>query len=80
MTGAWEKVLDWINYPNLHNSVEARNGVDSGRLGDEFALDLVPHSLDGVCVRTNEGDALGCLFKEIKHLVTSNKTIVSFKS
>lgn len=45
-----------INQPNLHDSIEAGNGVDFGRLGDEFALDLVPHGLDGVRVRTDEGD------------------------
>lgn len=55
---------------HLHDSIEARNGVDFGRLGDEFALDFVAHGLDGVRVRTDEGDPLSRLLKEIKHLVT----------
>jgi len=47
--------------PYLDDAVEARDGVDLGRLGDKLALDLVAHRLDGVGVRPDEGHALRCL-------------------
>lgn len=73
-SGAWERFkkknfrldsawLGRIKQPNLYDSIEARNSVDFGRLGDEFALDLVPHGLDGVGVRTDEGDFLSRLLE-----------------
>lgn len=43
---------------HLDDAVVAGDGVDLGLLGDQFALDLVPHGLDGVRVRPDEGHAL----------------------
>ena len=50
--------------PYLDDAVEPRDGVDLGSLGDQLALDLVAHRLDGVRVRPDEGHALRCLATE----------------